>query len=541
MTRPALGVPRFLMGFLLLSMSSMGDMRLCPTNCNCDDDNLIVSCINANLDIIPISLNPLIQKIILKDNRIKAVDSGAFQFYRDLNTIDLTNNHLHTIPNETFAAQRRLYALHLRRNKISALSEKTFQGLDNLTVLNLRDNYLEAIQSGLFSSLPKLEELDLGKNRISRVENGAFEKLGALRVLILDDNQLQLVPSVALAPLNSLAELHIGWNDFKTLPDDAFKGLDRLSVLDISNAGLDNVSEHAFRGLKTLRTLKLAGNSLREIPTKQLGALTNLEELTLGQNYFNSLKSGAFKGLFKLRKLDISGAKLLISVEKGAFSDNANLETLILNSNKNLVTMEDGALAGLPNLKHLNLRDNAFPTFAETLVAWNELHRLDLSENAVVCNCDVLWLAEVLVPRNSSPVVCAEPPEVKGKPLRGMRPDELGCVFADPRKQALLATLCATIIAIFVGLSLLVYYRCRRRVEDAVKDYKWKNHRKEHEYQKTFSEDEYIVRTGHHHHHHHLTPHPHHFGQPLRQPHSPHQQFAHQLVYGTKPEPVTEL
>lgn len=117
-----------------------------------------------------------------------------------------------------------------------------------------------------------------------------------------------------------------------------------------------------------------------------------------------------------------------------------------------------------------------------------------------------------------------------------MQPDDLGCAFFDPRKQALLATLCAAGIALIAGLGLILYYRCRRNVHDVLTDYKWKNRamsRKEHEYQKTFSEDEYIVRAAHAHQHH---PQSQHYLHQQQQ-----QLHAHQLTASNRPVPVTEL
>ncbi|XP_015110109.1 insulin-like growth factor-binding protein complex acid labile subunit isoform X1 [Diachasma alloeum] len=505
MKNPTSGLKWSILLLTTVCLITTAQSGFCPTDCTCDDDTLVVSCIGVSLDVIPIALNPSTQRIVLKESRIRMVDAAAFQFYGDLKIVDLSSNHLVTIPDASFAAQKNLVELHLRHNKISALTEKTFQGLVSLTVLNLRDNYLETLSNGLFTSLTKLEELDLGQNRIGKVEPGAFQKLGSLRVLYLDDNQLKSIPSPALAPLNALAELHIGLNVFSSLPDDGFKGLERLAVLDVMDAGLDNISEGAFRGLTSLRTLKLGGNKLREVPTKQLSILTRLEELTLGQNSFTMLRSGAFQGLSNLKKLDISGAKLLTTLERGTFSDNGNLETLILKSNRRLTTLEEGALAGLPNLRHLILRDNAFVTFPESLVSWSELHKFDISENPLICDCSLHWLASFLAPKNTSAVVCAEPLEVRLKPLKGMTSDELGCAFSDPRKQAVLLTVIVVCLGIIAGMALVLYYRCRKRVRDALKDYKWKNRaisRKEHEYQKTFSDDEYIVRAAHGHHHH---------------------------------------
>lgn len=479
-----------LLVWLLVSTARV--LAFCPASCTCDEDTLVVSCVEANLDVIPITLNPAIQRLVLKYNRVKTVDA-AFQFYGGLQYVDLSYNHLVSIPTKSFDSQRKLVELHLNHNKISSVTNKTFEGLKQLKVLSLRGNFLEDLPDKLFSVLPNLEELDLGQNRVTRIDSAAFSGLPALRVLFLDDNMLKMVPTPAFPHLASLAELHVGLNVFTSLPDDTFKGLNKLSILDVSDAGLLNISEHAFRGLSVLRNLVLTGNRLTTVPTKQLSILPRLEELSIGQNEFSAIEANAFQSLTNLRRLDISGAPSLEKVSKGALNDNLNLETLILSSNKRLRALEDGALAGLPNLRHLVLRDNAFTTFPESLVAWPELRKLDLAENPLQCTCSLLWLRELLVRRNTSQVLCAAPSHLKDRSLKSLTADDLGCALHDTRQQAIIGAACAAALFLVAVIGLMLY-RYRRRVQDAFKDYKWNKPKisgKEHEYQKTLSDDDY--------------------------------------------------
>lgn len=472
--------------------SSVCSVAFCPQGCTCDDETLVVSCIEANLDVIPITLNPAIQRLVLKYNRVKSVDA-AFQFYGELQYVDLSHNHLVSMQAKSFEAQKKLVEFHLNHNRMSQISNKTFEGLKSLKVLSLRGNFLEDLPDKLFGALSLLEELDLGQNRIMRIDSTAFAGLPNLRILYLDDNMLKVVPTPTFPYLASLAELHVGLNVFNVLPDDTFKGLSKLSVLDVSDASLLNISDNAFRGLGSLRTLVLTGNRLTSIPTKQMSSLTRVEELSIGQNDFRSIEPHAFQGLQNLRQLDISGAPVLERIAKGCLSDNLNLESLTISSNKRLTTIEDGAFAGLPNLRHLVLRDNAFTTFSESTVAWPELRKIDVSENPLYCNCNLRWLKELLIQRNTSQVLCATPSHLKNKPLKSLSPDELGCAMHDTRQQVIIGAICATAAFCAAALAVMLY-RYRRAMQSALKSVKWDKPKisgKECEYQKTHLDDDY--------------------------------------------------
>lgn len=479
----------------------------CPVGCKCDDRTLVVNCGEGQLDVLPIALNPSIQRLVIKNNKIKTIDS-SIQFYAELTYLDLSINHLFNIPPKTFAYQKKLEELHLNHNKIGTITNRTFIGLNSLTVLNLRGNFLDSIGHGVFGQLPKLEELNLGQNRISRIEPGAFEGMVNLRVLILDDNQMSVVPTPALAPLNKLAELFLGINAFRTIPVGSFESLKHLTSLDLKGAGLMNISLGAFRGLEdSLRQLELSDNRLQRIPTLHLSELSRLEDLSLGQNDFEVIAEGAFAGLKNLRLLDISGSIHLRRIEANAFATNTNLESITIISNKMLAEVQEGAFSGLPHLKHVVLRDNALTTLDEGLFPWSELQTLDLSENPIVCDCRVLWLRNLLILKNSSQfgseqpeqtIFCHAPERLRAEPLIAISPSLLGCSHSTSRRQAMIGAFVVGSAATITALALLLY-RYRRQLCEILKgrctDSNPLGH-KEREYQKTYyDEDTYLRHT----------------------------------------------
>lgn len=473
----------------------------CPLGCKCDDETLIVKCGEGNLDVLPIALNPSIQRLVIKNNKIKTIDS-SIQFYAELTFLDLSYNHLFIIPPRTFAYQKKLQELHLNDNKIGQINNRTFIGLQSLTVLNLRGNLLDELEQGIFSSLNKLEELNLGQNRISKIDSNAFNGLFNLRVLYLDDNTLTIVPTQTFQSMPLIAELYLGINSFTTIQRGAFSDLKGLTRLDLKGAGLHNISHESLKGLEGVRILDLSDNRLQRIPTAELSTMIRLEELSLGQTDIEIIPEGSFVGLTNLRKLEITGATKLKRIDNGAFSSNTNLEWLNLSSNKELGEVQEGALSGLPHLKHVILKDNKLPTLAEGLFPWNDLKTLDLSENPIECDCRVLWLRNLLVTKNATAtetndnianIICAKPERLREESLRIMTPELLGCSHNDPRKQVMIGALLVGSAATITALALLLY-RCRRKIREVLKG-GWGNSalgRKEREYQKTFSDEDYM-------------------------------------------------
>ncbi|BFF96964.1 carboxypeptidase N subunit 2 [Drosophila madeirensis] len=468
----------------------------CPNGCECDDDTLMVNCGEGRLDVLPIALNPAIQRLVIKNNKLKTIDS-SMQFYAQLTFLDLSFNDMVTIPERSFAYHAKLQELHLNHNKIGQVSNKTFTGLSTISVLNLRGNLIAELEFRTFSPMVRLEELNLGQNRISHIDPHALDGLVNLRVLYLDDNTLTTVPSqLTFQSLPSLAELYLGTNSFMTIPGGAFQDLKGLTRLDLRGAGLHNISAEALKGLESLRYMDLSDNRLTAIPTAALQRLGRLEELSIGQNDFEVVASGAFAGLRELRRLELTGAQRLRRVESGAFTANTNLEQLNLSSNKQLNELHANALGGLPHLSSVILKENQLSTLAEGLIPWADLQTLDLSENPFVCDCQLMWLRNLLISKNASnqyaPVVCAYPATLRDLPLAQLSEPLLGCTHGAANKQAIIGILVVACAALITTLAL-VLYTCRRRIREMLKGHSALG-RKEREYQKTFSDEEYMTR-----------------------------------------------
>uniref|UniRef100_A0A182PAY2 LRRCT domain-containing protein n=1 Tax=Anopheles epiroticus TaxID=199890 RepID=A0A182PAY2_9DIPT len=483
----------------VLAPTASGAAAYCPSRCVCDDVKLHVTCGEGELDVLPIALNPAIERLVIKFNRIKAIDS-SIQFYSDLTMLDLSYNHLLGLPKSIFRYQKRLLQLHLNNNKIASIGNKTFAGMDELRVLNLRGNFIEEVTQGLFRALPKLEELNLGENQIATLHPEAFEGLPHLRILHLDDNAINVIPTPSFAPLRLLAELYLGLNTLNQIQPGSFAGLQHLRRLDVRGSMLVNLTIDTFRGLENVRSLDVSDNHLLKVPTVALSILTRLEELAIGQNDFEVIPEGAFFGLANLRKVSISGALNLRRIQSGAFASNTNLDTIVIASNRLLEELDEGAFAGLPHIENVILRDNGFRTFREELLPWKQLRNFDVSGNPLACNCHLRWMKDLLRDRpeletEQSQVICQYPERFAGEALREISSELLGCHQHQSRERAVVGVVLVASAASLTTF-VLVAYRLRHRLVDVLGP-NWHNKRnalreeKDLEFAKSFPEIEY--------------------------------------------------
>ncbi|CAL8074681.1 unnamed protein product [Orchesella dallaii] len=474
-----------------VGMSSLSVSALCPSGCSCDDEKYEVNCEAANLEIVPITLNPYTQRLSLQKNRIRNVANGL-QFYHELIFLDISHNHL--LQSGNFISQSKLVELHLNANKIARL-DRTFGSqqspMNNLAILSLQKNLLDTIDPGVFLYTKNLAELDLSQNSIKHLNISAFLGLSNLRLLTLEGNELTEIPDVfsQSTPIPStpgensesgfgsdsskykngllphLRELSLANNPIEKIRNNAFTAATSLLTLDLRSCQISTIEQNAFSSLTMLRKLVLTDNNLANVPSFPS---LQLEVLKLGRNNYDRIPKYAFGGLKKLKTLEINGPALS-HIESEAFSLNLNLESVDISTCKQLATLPSKLFKNLSGLRNLVLKDNALQSLPEDLVSWTNLHSLRLDGNPIRCTCELFWLQDVLLQnrlRNTSSfVLCAEPKEVRDKKFIEVSTNDLNCYLQGPVQKTILG------ISIFVAvIFLIIFFFLLYKYHDKIKN-----------------------------------------------------------------------
>ncbi|GBN61603.1 Peroxidasin [Araneus ventricosus] len=165
------------------------------------------------------------------------------------------------------------------------------------------------------------------------------------------------------------------------------------------------ITKHTFKNLGKLNTLLLNNNHLIRIEDDAFQATPELRYLYLYKNRIKFIGKDAFKGLHNLEQLYIHFNKIE-KIEPSTFADLPSLERLFLHQNR-LTKIPYGAFKKLKSLK-----------------------RLRLDSNALICDCEIMWLAEMLKEKQDvtqAAVTCEHPVTLQGKQLMALSNEDLRC------------------------------------------------------------------------------------------------------------------
>lgn len=168
--------------------------------------------------------NPdLVFKLNLSNQKLNKEDINKLSLFKNLEVLDLSNDHLKDIPNSIFE-------------------------LKNLKVLNLNGNDIEIIPNE-FKNLLNVEELFLENEKKLNFTKAilALERLPKLKKLHLDGNALKVSP-VGLNNLVALQELYLGKNPINLKLND-INHLGNLKSLHLTNNGI--TSSQSIKEMET--------------------------------------------------------------------------------------------------------------------------------------------------------------------------------------------------------------------------------------------------------------------------------------------------
>ncbi|CAC5420150.1 TLR13 [Mytilus coruscus] len=423
------------------------------------------------------------------------VRSAFFKFNgNSLEKVRFEDNNWKTLPPDLFFGQTNIIEASFSGNKAQRDAFVVFAPLQKLQLLNMSRNSLTTFN---LQGQCTLQIADLSKNYIDEFQNfgcGTCDKFCCqshgcksislnLRVLDLGSNSLAFLKLSYFYCLPSLEILISNSNRFVSINDNIFVVLPSLQKLYIEkNQQITTIGSTAFN-VSSLRLLSLAHNNFRFDsklnvhnfdPNNIFRYFLNLEVLNLGNNYLASDSNTSillFKHLSKLTTLNLENTRLN-NLPTGIFSTMVSLESLNLKDNI-IRYWPDGTFDNFVNLKYLNLQKNQIQLLNKTSIKSEVLQRLlqfDLSNNPLMCTCDLMWFRNWIKQNNTSFLSnypqgykCAFPENLQDTLLEEYNPTEVICT---PWNPLLTMTLVLSTSGFFILVLMFSVYKCHTNIRN---------------------------------------------------------------------------
>ena len=208
---------------------------------------LTVDCSSKWLADVPVDAFPKeTTKFILSHSAIQEIPADAFRQLNNLRTLDLSENHIHTLHNASF------------------------RGLENLQELNLNDNQITFFPATIFNEMYSLETMTISGvgQKYDILPTLPVNVVGNLRTLSLSLTNGALIPSV-YAQITTLETLdfygsHVKFTDHTML--DGIRG-SNISSPSFRNGELSRIAPDTFSNMTNLRSIIFCCN--RELGLKE--------------------------------------------------------------------------------------------------------------------------------------------------------------------------------------------------------------------------------------------------------------------------------
>ncbi|XP_041978422.1 leucine-rich repeat-containing G-protein coupled receptor 5-like [Aricia agestis] len=338
-----------------------------------------------------------VRRFNLQSNVLKKIPFEALKPMVALEDLDLSKNGIYDVLLRRVNSDvlKNLKRLNLNGNRIRSISKESFPEDNVIELLDISNNIIEVIEEDSFLSCTSLRELNLAQNNITFT----FALPPTLQIAILKINTLYHWPKFPAG----ITYIDLSYNRLSTLYDENNVHFDNLEVLNIGGNQLKEF--YIEKKLPKLFILDLSYNLLSDVPkcfTSQ--TFPNLEELRLDGNPMESIY---FKNIIALKTLYMNDMSKLSVVEDKAFSNvigrnddlfAKNCFSLFLSNCAGLKEIQEGAFDGT-SLCALDISSNSLTGLSKTLLDWSTVDSVNLQNNPWHCSCDLQWVIDDLLPK----------------------------------------------------------------------------------------------------------------------------------------------
>ncbi|KAK1436461.1 hypothetical protein QVD17_02241 [Tagetes erecta] len=224
-----------------------------------------------------------------------------------------------------------LQSLDLSNNHLTSIPPPLLSSCTALKVLNFSNNKLTGLLPGFDTGLRSLEVLDLSRNSFDSVSiDSQFESLHNLKSLNISYNSFTGPVPVKLGESMLLQELQISMNSFTGVIPDRIIEYRNLSVLDLSYNRLTGSIPAGIGQLSSLEQLVLSANNLTGAIPLSIARMPALKRFSANQNGFTGPIPDGITS--HVRNLDLSYNNLNGSIASDLLLQ-PNLLTVDLSSN----------------------------------------------------------------------------------------------------------------------------------------------------------------------------------------------------------------
>ncbi|XP_052084445.1 slit homolog 1 protein-like [Mytilus californianus] len=297
-----------------------------------------------------------------------------------LKFIDLSDNHIESIPNQLFDGIPNVQTLILRNNWINFISVSAFFGASNLEYLDISKNHLPAIQSSFCKFMYQVKYINISSNRLTHLDMDDMSNCETMTVFDISKNMIRDIKG-SLSQRSDLQVFNASGNGIKKVSDKFLLNATHINVMELSFNDLHQISAEVFNSMTELKILKLNGNAFNDTADflDIFNYTQNLEVLNISSNGISHIVNDTFQLLKSLQTLDLSNNSISKTFSD-TFKGMQSLKALYLHHN-DIRDINRTSLLPLTSLETIDLSHNMIDNILDNVTMPQALTNVNLEEN----------------------------------------------------------------------------------------------------------------------------------------------------------------